>query len=155
MSGNSGTPSRSAKPGFSVLFIIALDGPPAASWLPFERSELLAPTDWSDTDASWVVYVPSAAALTAPQWTLPATLQAWYRLGLRQAIDPRVWATDPRALPKAGAGPPIDGESILIYQLALEPGRTSSAMFLRGFLTDKRRQDLPAIALCVNRGTRR
>ncbi len=160
-----GPPREGDKIRKDARIIIAPDGPPAASWFAFERSELLEPTNWSSTDASWVVYLPSAAALSAPQWTLESTLQTWYRAGLRQGLGgqakawpPATWQNVPRTLTKAVAGSPVDNESIVVYSIALESGRTdrtSAASRLPDFLADKRRQDLPAVALCVNKGARR
>jgi hypothetical protein len=134
--------------------ILALDGPPAASWFAFESATLLQPTSWSSTDASWVVYLPSSAALTAPSWTLEETLRAWYRAGLRDGRDLSALAADPRSLTKASCGPPLDRAGLVLYQVPLDAAHASGADRFNDFMAEKRQGALPTIALGVSKGAR-
>ncbi len=134
--------------------ILALDGPPAASWFAYEFTTLLQPTNWSSADASWVVVLPSSSALTAPSWTLEDTLHAWYRAGLRDGQDLRVLAGEPRPLTKGSCGPPLDRAGLALYQVPLDASRASGADRLNDFMLEKRQGQLPTVALAVSRGAR-
>ncbi len=94
-------PPRARK---DARIIIAPDGPPSPGWFVFEHQTLVKLTG-PDAE-SWVVYLPSALALTSV-WTGEVTLRAWHRSGLQSdpAADEKMATdTNPLTLGKVAAG---------------------------------------------------
>ena len=137
--------------------IIAPDGPLPSSWFPFELQTLLRPTDWTGDDPAWVVYTPSAAAISSNRWSLEATLHAWYRAAVRagQAAPTLVADTSPLTLGKS-PGPPLKSRmlgTMDIFRVALgtTPPRPEEELF--DFMAAKRAAEIPMIPLCLAKGT--
>lgn len=131
--------------------ILAPDGGLPESWFPFEHETLLRPTAWTGTDASWVVYVPSATALTSEAWTLDETLRVWYRAAVATRAPRPTVAVPAQLLTTRGAGPPLERQDLNLFVVALGAPYAAPENKLAGFLTAKRSQPLPAVALVVHR----
>ncbi|MBN2448212.1 MAG: hypothetical protein JXO22_15900 [Phycisphaerae bacterium] len=131
--------------------IIAPDGPLGDSWFDYEAATLLQPTEWTTgSDPSWVVYVPSASALTGGGWTLDSVLRVWYRSALRSGVALDALSTDPKSLAIAGSGPPLDGrDGLSFYVVQLVESRAIVDNRLSDFMQRKRNERLPAIPLGV------
>ena len=63
-----------------LRILVAPDGPLDADWFAAERDHLLDRT--ADRARGWLCYLPTAAALNNPSWTLDQTLRLWYRTAL-------------------------------------------------------------------------
>ncbi len=130
--------------------IIAQDGPPARAWFDFETKSLLKPTAWTGADPSWVVYVPSATALSGG-WSLDATLRVWYRAALRMGGDLPIVSSPPQTLAARNAGPPLDREDMGLFLVAWGAPYGGTENKLADLLSVKRAKPVPALPLWVKK----
>lgn len=136
--------------------MLAPDGMLPASWFAFEQATLLRPTEWSASDSSWVVYIPSAAVLGSSRWSLDETLRAWYRSAVRTEHALPVLAADTTPLTiRRSPGPPLDSRllGLTIFRVWMDqaPARPEEQFF--DFMAAKREAEIRAIPLWVGKGT--
>ena len=131
--------------------IIAPDGPPARGWFDFETKSLLQPMAGTGADPSWIVYVPSATALTSGSWSLDATLRVWYRAAVRMGGEVPIVSSPPRPLAARNAGPPLDREDMVLYLVALGAPYEGTENKLADLLSVKRAKPVPALPLWVKK----
>lgn len=135
--------------------IIAPDGPPSKGWLEFERNALL-PRMTGGFDPSWIVYLPSVAALASDRWTLDATMRVWYRAALRSEPAMPAPSADSTALrtPMSLLGPHMPAPGMSAFRVWLDQRQIQPETELMEFLNGKKKADhvIPAIALWVKTG---
>jgi hypothetical protein len=141
--------------------LIAPDGPLPPDWFEFEKTTLVSRTGAGGTgDPSWIVYVPSAAALASPAWTLDETLRVWYRWGVHGGAAPMLVSGSPQILTARGSGPPLERSDMSLYLVSLAPGGSAAdaalteimqTKRLTDFMKVKQREALPVVPLWVSR----
>ncbi|MBP7745049.1 MAG: hypothetical protein KA383_02880 [Phycisphaerae bacterium] len=137
--------------------MIALDGPPDARWLDFEKDSLLPRTGGTGGDPSWIVYVPSASVLTPGTWSLDETLRVWYRAALAAGEAPLLASALPPALSRTGRM--LEKADLTLYSISLAaPGATDpqlaralNARALAALMDLKRASRLSVIPLWVSK----
>jgi hypothetical protein len=102
-------------------------------------------------DPSWIVYVPSATALTSGSWSLDATLRVWYRAAVRMGGEVPIVSSPPRPLAARNAGPPLDREDMVLYLVALGAPYEGTENKLADLLSVKRAKPVPALPLWVKK----
>lgn len=130
--------------------LLALDGPPPADWFDYESSTLLQATEWSVTP-SWIVYLPSAAALKSNQWNLDTVLRGWYRAALQRGSAPPALSTPPQTLATGLGGAPLTRTDMLLYVVNFAGRKGGNENKIADFMEAKRRGKLTALALWVDK----
>lgn len=134
--------------------ILAPDGPPAAEWFGYETTQLLPRIQWPERspDIGWVVYVPTATALSHAEWNMELTARAWYRLGVLEGLPPI--AFDGPLQVSLRPGPPLDqrGAETGVYRLWIgSEGQPPPLREFRDLLEAKRQRAVTALPLWVAR----
>ncbi len=130
--------------------LLALDGPPPVEWFDYENTTLMQATEWSVTP-SWVVYLPSAAALKSNEWNLDAALRGWYRAALRRGTAPPTVSAPPQTLATGLGGAPLTRTDMQLYSVGFAGASGGNATKIADFMTTKRRGKLTALALWVDK----
>jgi hypothetical protein len=154
---NNGPPAETTE----GRILLAVDGPLPSSWFDYEKSALL-PRTGGGIDPSWIVYLPTATALTAPAWNLDGTLRVWYRSAVPRGTAVYFPAAAPPLMSTRGQGSALDRPEMSLYLMQTDKpagaaaGKTAEALNATRLMTDfmkaKRGEELPLIPLWVNRG---